>query len=227
LAPRALRECAPSALSAVVVRPLNFTVRRHSMTWAYEVDNPRLGWVQKIIVSSNGAALRFGHALRLLDQDSSFREFLTQLLASSTHAAFRWETPPISLSNLDRPFEFVLSNDPHLETHPAPDVYSPYFTGLNAGALVLAIPNLGRTATLIVPRQVGEAITYAHLARFLRGAPPDQVHALWRCVAETAQHRLSAVPQWISTAGGGVAWLHVRIENEPKYYSYRPYASAV
>jgi hypothetical protein len=28
LAPRALRECAPSALSAAVVRPLNFTVRR-------------------------------------------------------------------------------------------------------------------------------------------------------------------------------------------------------
>lgn len=195
--------------------------------WAHEVDHPRPGWVQKINVSSNGTPLPFGHALRLLDQDSSFREFLTRLLAGSTHTAFRWETPPISLNNLGRPFEFVLSNDPHLETHPEPDVYSSYFTGSNADALVLAIPNLGRTATLIVPRQVGEAETYTHFARFLRGASSDQVHALWRCVANTAQNRLSPVPQWISTAGGGVAWLHVRIENEPKYYSYRPYARVV
>ena len=29
LAPRALRNCAPSALSDVGARPLNFTVRRH------------------------------------------------------------------------------------------------------------------------------------------------------------------------------------------------------
>jgi hypothetical protein len=30
LAPRALRNCAPTALSAVVVRLLNFTVRPHA-----------------------------------------------------------------------------------------------------------------------------------------------------------------------------------------------------
>lgn len=197
------------------------------MTWAHEVDNPRPGWVQRIAVSANGAPLPFGHALRLLDQDPSFRRFLTQLLTGSSYAAFRWETPPISLSNLDRRFEFVLCNDPHLETRSEPDVYSSYFTGSNASALVLPIPNLGRTATLVVPRQVADAQTYAHLARFLRAGPADQVHALWRCVAEAAQQRLSAAPLWISTAGGGVAWLHVRIENEPKYYSHRPYASAV
>jgi hypothetical protein len=142
-------------------------------------------------------------------------------------AAFRWETPPISETEIDRPFEFVLTNDPHLEARPEPRIFASYFTGPSATAEVLAIPNLGKTATLIVPRQLGGPATYTHFARFLRGAPSHQVHALWRCVAETAQHRLSAVPQWISTAGGGVAWLHVRIENEPKYYSYRPYAEAV
>jgi hypothetical protein len=52
------------------------------------------------------------------------------------------------------------------------------------------------------------------------------VHALWQCVAETALARLSAAPLWISTAGGGVAWLHVRVEGAPKYYAYRPYATA-
>jgi hypothetical protein len=195
--------------------------------WTHHVESIRLGWVQRATLSSNGTPLSFGEALRLLDRDASFREYLTQLLAGSTNAAFRWETPPISETNLDRPFEFVLTNDPHLDTRPEPRVFASYFAGRNANATVLAIPNLSKTATLVVPRQLDEAATYTHFARFLRGAPSHQAHALWRCVAETAQHQLSAVPQWISTAGGGVAWLHVRIENEPKYYSYRPYADAV
>lgn len=195
--------------------------------WAHEVENIRRGWVQMVTVSSNGAPLPFGKALRLLGEDAAFRQYLTRLLAGTANTAFRWETPPVSESNLDRAFEFVLTNDPHLETRPDPRPFASYFTGPHADASALAIPNLGKTAALVVPRQIGEAATYTHFARFLRGAPPHQVHALWQCVAETAQRRLSARPQWISTAGGGVAWLHVRIENVPKYYSYRPYADAV
>lgn len=195
--------------------------------WTHHVESIRPGWVQRATLSSNGAPLGFGEALRLLHQDASFREYLTQLLAGIPNAAFRWETPPISESNLDRPFEFVVTNDPRLDTRPEAGAFASYFTGQNADAAVLAIPNLGKTATLVVPRQLDEAATYTHFARFLRSAPSPQVHALWRCVAQAARHRLSAEPQWISTAGGGVAWLHVRIENEPKYYSYRPYADAV
>jgi hypothetical protein len=195
--------------------------------WEHEVESLRPGWVQRVTVFSNGMELSFGEALRLLEQDASFRQYLTRLLAGSTNAAFRWETPPVSVSKLDRPFEFVLTNDPHLETRPDSMAFASYFTGLNAQAAALTIPNLGRTAMLVVPRQLGEAAIYTHFARFLRGAPSHQVHALWRCVAETAQQRLSAKRQWISTAGGGVAWLHVRIENVPKYYSYKPYADAV
>ena len=193
--------------------------------WEHEVESLRPGWVQRVTVLSNGVELSFGEALRLLEQDASFRQYLTQLLAGSTTAAFRWETPPVSVSNLDRPFEFVLTNDPHLETRPDPTAFASYFTGPNAEAAALTIPNLSRTAMLVVPHQLGGAAIYTHFARFLRDAPYHQVHALWRCVAQTAQQRLSAKRQWISTAGGGVAWLHVRIENVPKYYSYRPYVN--
>jgi hypothetical protein len=193
--------------------------------WEHEVASLRPGWVQRITVLSNGVELSYGEALRLLEQDASFRQYLTRLLAGSTNAAFRWETPPVSVSDLDRPFEFVVTNDPHLEMRPDPTAFASYFTGANAEAAALAIPNLCRTAMLVVPRQLGEAAIYTHFARFLRRAPSHQVHALWQCVAETAQQRLSAKRQWISTAGGGVAWLHVRIENVPKYYSYKAYVN--
>jgi hypothetical protein len=40
--------------------------------------------------------------------------------------------------------------------------------------------------------------------------------------------RSFALPGWISsqplsTAGAGVSWLHVRLDDHPKYYSYEPY----
>ena len=30
-------------------------------------------------------------------------------------------------------------------------------------------------------------------------------------------------PRGIMTAGAGVAWLHVRLDDQPKYYSHTPY----
>jgi hypothetical protein len=35
--------------------------------------------------------------------------------------------------------------------------------------------------------------------------------------------RLSARPVWLSTAGAGVAWLHVRLDDRPKYYGFDEY----
>lgn len=169
--------------------------------------------------------LTYEQALHLLGADASFREFLTELLVQSDYTAFRWETPPITTSRVGRPFEFVLVNDPYLEMDSETEVFSPYFGGVDPSVQVLPILNLGKTATMIVPRQIVEARAYTHIAAFVRKAPSAQIHALWECVAVTVRELLSNKPLWLSTAGGGVAWLHVRIEGSPKYYSYRPYAN--
>jgi hypothetical protein len=58
---------------------------------------------------------------------------------------------------------------------------------------------------------------------FVRQAPPEQIDALWRVVGEKMHSRLNDRPVWLSTAGGGVAWLHVRLDDHPKYYHYREY----
>ena len=49
-------------------------------------------------------------------------------------------------------------------------------------------------------------------------------HALWRTVGEAVSERITDRPLWLSTAGGGVAWLHVRLDSRPKYYGHTPYA---
>ena len=81
-------------------------------------------------------------------------------------------------------------------------------------------------ATLVVPSPRGPDAAYGHLAAFVRGASEAQNHALWEAVGEAVEERLNQRPLWLSTAGGGVSWLHVRLDARPKYYAYRPYAEA-
>jgi hypothetical protein len=59
---------------------------------------------------------------------------------------------------------------------------------------------------------------------FLRKGSKDQVRALWRVTADTMLDQISDTPIWLSTAGLGVIWLHLRLDSRPKYYSYRTYA---
>lgn len=86
--------------------------------------------------------------------------------------------------------------------------------------------NLGGDALLIVPAQRGSIECYSHLGAFLREAPSEQKQMLWQAVAGAVQENLSETPKWLSTAGLGVSWLHIRLDSRPKYYNYVPYKSA-
>lgn len=164
--------------------------------------------------------------LHALVDDRNFREFFTKLLASSDFAGFRWETPPISASLIDRDFEFVLlSSNQFANRETEPEPFAKHFRS-DDGSGVVVFSNLGNDATLIVPTPLTCEEAYGHLAAFVRRALPEQVDALWRQVGETMLRLVSKQPRWLSTAGGGVAWLHVRIDNSPKYFGHAPYREA-
>ena len=83
-------------------------------------------------------------------------------------------------------------------------------------------------ATLICPKNEvdGDKNRYGHLAVFVRKAPMEQMQEVWKLVAETYKQELDARfphPVWLSTAGGGVRWLHFRLDKRPKYYRYSPF----
>jgi len=75
----------------------------------------------------------------------------------------------------------------------------------------------------VVPTPLADEGCYTHLARFLRDAPRSQVDAFWRSAGLAMKDRVSSVPTWLSTAGMGVSWLHLRLDSRPKYYRYEPY----
>lgn len=178
--------------------------------------------VARYAVSRADHPLSFAEVLTLWRDDESFRAFFTSLLVDSPFAAFRWETPALTTRSAQQPFEFVLLNATRFTTRRTDArTYHEYFTQQGHG--VATFPSLGGDATLIVPSPRTTDDVYGHLAAFVRGAPDEQVDALWRVVAETISPLVSETPIWLSTAGGGVAWLHVRIDSRPKYYGYAPY----
>ncbi len=177
-------------------------------------------------INANGAVISYAEVLRLWRDDAEFRGFFIDLLAGSPYTAFRWETPPITSATVGKPFEFVLLNSPGLASHPDLTPFAAYLRGPGAESGVVEFRNLGNDATLVVPCPIADHSAYGHLAAFLRRAPDPQKHALWERVGRAVERRLGSAPVWVSTAGAGVSWLHVRLDDRPKYYGYAPYRAA-
>ena len=177
----------------------------------------------------DGRPVRWQEVIDRWQNDAVFRQRFTPLLAETPFEAFRWETPCLTKARLGEPFEYVLVNSPGLAKRRSDEAaYADYFVR-DVGDPdhgVVSFPNLGGDAHLVVPSPKADPSGYGHLASFLRSAPAEQIDALWRVVGRTAAALVGDDPVWLSSAGGGVAWLHVRFDQRPKYYSYAPYRTS-
>lgn len=195
----------------------------------YDVTTELLlnGKATRYRVLSSSSSLSYGEALHLLRDDVDFRSFLTGQLKQSAYTAFRWETPHIQTKTRSRDFEFVLLDNPSFtKRKPDAETYKSYFAATHDEHGIVSFANLSGDATLIVPSPRTNNDAYGHFAAFLRKAPALQVDALWQKIGEMVLGMVSDRPLWLSTAGGGVAWLHVRLDSAPKYYGYAPYRNA-
>ena len=181
------------------------------------------GRVRRFVPLRGGSTIRYGNVLRYLQDDLDFRSFFLSILSGAGFPAYRWETPPITRQTADRDFEFVLLDEPGLDRFPDERAFAEQFRAATAGRLVITFPNLGNDALLVVPRPSPSADGYAHLAAFVRAAPVEQQQELWRAVGAAMEARIGIQPIWLSTAGMGVPWLHVRLDSRPKYYAFGPY----
>jgi hypothetical protein len=180
----------------------------------------------RFAIDRDTKAATFADVLRGWQSDADFRTLFNSLLADAPYGAFRWETPPVITDTVRRPFEFVLLSSPDLAQEPDSEAFAEHFRGApDAG--VVTFHNLGGDAILVVPCPLADPAAYAHLAAFVREAPKPRRQALWQRLGDAMAQRLSVKPVWLSTAGAGVAWLHVRLDDRPKYYGYRPYRQDV
>jgi len=188
------------------------------------IDTIEPNRITRYSLTRDAAALSFSDVLDLWQSDSDFRSYYTQLLADSPFAAYRWETPALTTSNGTQSFEFVLLNSPGFCSRKTDQTtFGSYFTAEDTDHGVVSFANLKGDATLVAPSPRTTIEAYWHIAAFIRQAPNAQVDAFWQIVSNSVKAQIGRSPLWLSTAGGGVAWLHARIDSSPKYYGYSPY----
>ncbi len=192
--------------------------------WTLERDDVPAG--HRYRISDGQAPIRFDAYLELLEKDEGFASWLAEQLAAEDMPAYFWEHPALTRRNLSAEAEFVLIESEELAAQrPDSAPFKPQLAEQPDGD-VISFLNLGGDAFLVVPRKLGPSKAYTHLAAFVRQAPRDQVVALLALSAHVMRQRMTAAaPLWLSTAGMGVPWLHVRLDGEPKYYRHAPYRS--
>lgn len=166
--------------------------------------------------------LSYKHFLDHLEQQENFQNFFIDLLADIPFRAYHWETPPVSEHLLGRPFEFVVTRTPAIDLSPNPEPFRKYFS---PNKKVVVFDNIGGDAKLIAPIPLNKQQNYSHIGVFTENAPKKQQQDFWQTVGRVTKKLISEHPIWLNTAGGGVAWLHVRLDSQPKYYRHRPYTS--
>ena len=157
----------------------------------------------RIEVFREDIQLSFRELFFLLKSNAEFACWYSEILAGCDFEAFFLEFPPLTTTTFES--QFLLQRDSD----------------------VIIFPNLGGDALLIVPIQLDSIEFYPHLATFLRNAPRDQIRIFWKVAGDAVHESLSRTPRWLSTAGLGVSWLHLRLDTRPKYYSFSPYKPAV
>jgi len=183
------------------------------------------GRVERIEIRRADRPLSWGEVLQRWREDAGFVDAFVGCLASVPFPAWLWETPALSDGTRDRAFECVLVRNERLARFQADDLaFAEHIRGQRG---IRVFENLGGDARLVVPCREGDARAYPHLAAFLRAGPGDQVRTLWERLSCSVEERLSASPGpcWVSTSGLGVPWVHVRIDECPKYYAHAPYRS--
>lgn len=191
-----------------------------SEKWIYRVNNLEAGKVIEFSLFTEDSPMSFNEFLEKLNDSGEFRKYYNSILAACPFEAFRWENRSITKNTKSRDYTFVVVDSPSLERRLDKSSFSDYLSPTDD---VASFPSLGRDATMIIPTEPKEGDGYGHLAKFVRSAPEHVVDKFWKVVATETLMRVGDSPIWLSTAGGGVSWLHARIDSRPKYYSFRPY----
>lgn len=169
-----------------------------------------------------GRPLTFDEVLTGWAEQDAARDAIIDDLVAAPYAAYFWELPGLRAGSLEVPYEHVVVDAPALVgARPAPEVFADEV----GEAGVASFDNLGRDARLVVPAhdEGVAAEAYTHLAAFVRAAPRTQAHVVFLEASRTLREELTRGPRWLSTSGLGVPWVHVRIDQRPKYISHAPY----
>merc|ERR1711953_17066 len=197
----------------------------------------------KPLWKNTGTPIKFRELLQNLRDDDVFLEDFIKLLRFGNPDAYYFECPAVNNDVADTmDFEFITYNarnnldGGYYPRQPNRHTFSDHF-GLCHDLNVKSVEfdSLGRDGTLISPcppQNANEDGDYLHLAKFMKMDLEDNIDvikSLWKKTAKTFLDKLRQTNKdlWLSTNGGGIAWLHVRLFSNPWYYTFSPYRASV
>lgn len=172
----------------------------------------------RIFSSSSNSYYSFEDFLSLLANKTFALYFSECIIEFSKGFPICLEIPCINSKNFSNSiFECCVIISPDLDNLDVdPVTFSKYFTGKND---IVSFFNLDKSSILISPKSDGK--NYKHLYSFLVNSTKDKIAELWYLVSKEAKKLVdSGTNVWISTSGYGVGWLHIRIDQKPKYYKF-------
>jgi hypothetical protein len=126
------------------------------------------------------------------------------------------------------PFQFVILNAPILAQRQCDP--RPFQEHFNENPVVV-FENIGKDSLLVVPclKSINET-NMTHISQFHRFQSKELIFELWQTLGYSILERIKNEKNdkqkfWISTSEMGVSWLHIRIDNVPKYYNWNEYKS--
>ena len=197
-----------------------YTQSENMENWSYTKERISSDTI-KYQIKNKSSSITNSEFISLLTKSDKFINSFSKILISNSFEAYFWEVKPFSSKSINNKFEFVLVKSSILNGISADNSYfKNYF---KEDKNVVSFLNLGKDAKLIVPTHKGKKEHYNHLANFMRNADNQQIIEYWKEVGNQCNQRVNLNPIWISTAGLGVNWLHLRIDSRPKYYKFKPY----
>ncbi len=180
--------------------------------------------IKYILLDEKENPISFLKAMELLSNNDSFRAYWISVLKEIPFIGYFWETPAVNKKNWDTSFEFVAIKSKYLvQLQEDRKAFSSYFNQSTPFKNVVSFMNLGKDAKLIVPCPINGQKGYPHLATFIKCSPIEQLDSFWNCIGTTMIEYVNDDWVWLSTAGLGVSWLHIRLDSRPKYYKFKPY----
>lgn len=172
----------------------------------------------------SGSALSFAEVIECWQSPKDVETYLNGIKKLGFNQ-FYWEHPSLTTKTLDAPYECMVIGTTHFNRR---EVDTTSFSGhLHKPEPVVVFDNLGRNARLVVPTLKSDPEHYKHMGAFTSFAPKDQVHCVFNSLGKSVLEEVNkGKPIWLSTAGLGVIWLHIRLDTVPKYYKTKTYKNA-
>ena len=176
-------------------------------------------------IGDGSQMLTFEEVITMWQTYEQFRNFymwsLNTVGAEFDHSYF-WEHPGLRTEHLKNPYEFIIHRSKNLDKRTVDETaFAEHFQDKQE---IAAFPNLGKNAIMIVPAQLGNPEDCKHLGVFMASDNEEQQHLLFQEIGSQMLNTLNAEKTtWLSTAGMGVAWLHIRLDQKPKYYRSKTY----